>query len=59
MTRGILLNKGIKKENFKKDLMSLIETNHQINMTFDHSIFNNNSFKSLLNAKSFIMFLTL
>ena len=42
------LNKDIKKENFKKDLINLIETNHQINMTSDH-----------LNAKSFNMFLTL
>ena len=48
-----------KKESFKKDLMNLIETNHQINMTSDHSISNNNSFKSHLNAKSFSMFLTL
>ena len=36
--------------------MNLIETNHQINMTSDHSISSNNSFKDHLNAKSFNMF---
>ena len=39
--------------------MNLIETFHQINMNFDHSVSNNNSFRSHLNAKSFNMFLTL
>ena len=53
------MNKDIKKENVKKYLMDLIEKNHQINMTCDHSISNNNSFKSHLNAKSFSMILTL
>ena len=24
--------------NFKRDLMNLVETNHQINMTSDHSV---------------------
>ena len=32
--------------------INLIETNHQINMTSDYSVSSNNSFKSLLNAKS-------
>ena len=31
------LNKDIKKENFKKDLMNETETNYQINMTSTHS----------------------
>ena len=57
--QGNCLNKDIKSENFKKDLMNLIETFHQINMNFDHSVSNNNSFRSHLNAKSFNMFLTL
>ena len=33
--------------------MDLIDKNHQIKMSFDHSISSNNSFKSHLNAKSF------
>ena len=53
------LNKDIKQENFKKDLMNLIETNHQINMNSDHSVSSNNLFRSHLKAKSFNMFLTL
>ena len=59
------LNKDNKKENFKKHLLNLIETNHHINMTSDHSVSSNNhqinmtsdhsvsshkSFKSFLNA---------
>ena len=48
------LNKDIKKENIKKYLINLIETNHQI-MTSDHSVSSNNSSKSHWNA----MFLTL
>ena len=36
--------------------MKLIETNHQINMTSDHSISRNNSFKNYLDAKSFNIF---
>ena len=39
--------------------MNLIETNHQVNMTSDHSISSNKSFKSHLSTKSFDMFLTL
>ena len=39
--------------------MNLIEANHQINMTYDDSASNNNSFKSYLNAKSLNMFVTL
>ena len=46
--RGNHLNKYIKKENFKKDLTNLIETNHQINMTSDHFVSNNDLFKSYL-----------
>ena len=38
------------KEKSKKDLMNLIETNHQINMTSDHSVSSYNSFKIHLNA---------
>ena len=41
----------IKKGNFKKYLMNLIEINHPINMTSDHSISSNNSFKNHLNIK--------
>ena len=48
---SVPLNKDIKKENFKKDLMNLIETNHHISMTSDHCVSSNNSFKSFLNAK--------
>ena len=40
--KGNRLNKDIKKDNFKKDLMNLIETNHQINMSSDHSVSSNN-----------------
>ena len=36
--------------------MHVIETNQQINMTFEHSISSNTSFKKHLNAKSFKMF---
>ena len=39
--------------------MNLIETDHQININFYHSVSSNNSFKSHLNAKNFNMFLTL
>ena len=49
--KGNRLNKDIKNKNLKKDLMNLIKTNHQINMTSDHSISSNISFKSYLNAK--------
>ena len=34
----LYLNKYIKKEIFKKELTNSIQTNHQINMTFSHSI---------------------
>ena len=53
-----LQGNSFKKEIFKKDLMNLIQTNYQINMTFDHSVSTNNSFKSHLNTKSFHLFLT-
>ena len=39
--------------------MNLTEKKHQINMTSDHYISSNNSFKSQLDTKSFDMFLTL
>ena len=39
--------------------MNLIETNHQINMTSDHSVSSKNLFKNHLNAKGFNMVLTL
>ena len=49
----------LKVKNFLKNLINLIETNHQINMTSDHSVWSNISFESHLNAKSFNVFLTL
>ena len=36
------LNNDIKEDNLKKDLMNLIETDHQINMASDHSVPTNN-----------------
>ena len=36
--------------------MNLIEANHQINMTSDHSVSSNDLFKSHLNVMSFTMF---
>ena len=66
---GNRLKKDTKKENFEKDVMHFIETNYQINMTFEHSVLNhqinmtfeysvlgNTSFKKHLNAKNFKMF---
>ena len=53
---GNRLKKDIKKENFEKDVVLLIETNQQINRTFEHSASSNTSFKKHLNAKSFKMF---
>ena len=44
--KGNRLNKRIKKEKFLKNLINLTERNHQINMTSDHSVSNNNSFKT-------------
>ena len=52
------LKKNIKKENFKKGVINLTETNLQINMTSDNFISSNNLFKSHLNAKGFNMSLT-
>ena len=57
--RGIVWIKILKKQNFKKDLMNLIQINHQISRTSDHSVLSNDSFKSHLNANGFNMFLTL
>ena len=39
---GNCLNEDIKEDNFKKYLINLIETNHQINMTCDHFVSSNN-----------------
>ena len=39
--------------------MNLIKANQLINVTSDHAVSSNNSFKSHLNAKSFNMFLKL
>ena len=52
------MNKDIKKNFSKKELMNLIETNLQIYATSHHSVSSNSSFKIHLNAKSFNMFLT-
>ena len=57
--KGSRLNKDIEKENFRKYPMNLIETNHHINMTSDHSVSSNNLFKSHLNAKRFNMILSI
>ena len=46
------LNKDIKERKFLKNLINLIETNHQINMSLDHSVSSNNMFKSHFNDKS-------
>ena len=53
--KGNRLNNDIKKDNLKKDLMNLIETNHQINMTSDRSVSSNNSYKNLLNISSCVI----
>ena len=53
------LNKDTEKGYFKKDPINLIEPNHQINLTSDHSVSSNDLFKSHLYATSFNMFLTL
>ena len=54
---GSRLNKDIKKWNFRKDLMYLIDTNHQINIISDYSTSIGNLFNKHLNA--FSTFLTL
>ena len=59
ITRGIVWIKISKNRILKKDLMKLIETNNQINMTSNQSVSSNSSFKSLLNGKNFSIFLTL
>ena len=56
MEKGNRWNKDIKKENLKKDLLNLIETNYQVIMTFDISVSSNDSFRSLSNAKSLTCF---
>ena len=56
LIEGNRLKKDTKKENFEKDVMHFIETNQQINMTFEHSVLGNTSFKKHLNAKKFKMF---
>ena len=45
-----------KKKNIEKDVMDLIETNNQINMTSENFLSSNISFKKHLNAKSFNIF---
>ena len=57
--KGSRLNKHFKKENFLKNLLNLTETNHQINMTSEHSVSRRKWLESHLNAKSFNMFLTM
>ena len=56
--KGNRFKTHIKKEDFKKGLINLIETIHQINMTSDNFVSSKNSFKSHLNAKGFNTFLT-
>ena len=56
LIEGNRLKKDTKKENFEKDVMHFIEANHQINMTFEHSVLGNTLFKKHLNAKKFKMF---
>ena len=58
-SQAVALIKTLKQENFKEDVMNLIETNHHINMTSDHYASSNNSFQSFLKTKSSNMFLTL
>ena len=41
------LNKDLKKKNIKKDIINLIGTNHQINMTSAHFVSSNNSVKAI------------
>ena len=50
------MKKDYKKNNFEKDVMHLIETNHQIKMTSEYSVSSNTSFKKHLNTKSFSIF---
>ena len=56
-----LAQKGYFRSKTEKSYLyvRLIEVNNQINMTSNHSVSNNNSFKSLLNAKGCNMLLTL
>ena len=53
------MKKHIKKENLKKGLINLIETNHVSNTISDNFVSSNNSFKTHLSVKDFDMFLTL
>ena len=57
--QGVVRIKISKKENYRKDLMNLLDTNHQINITSDHSVSGNNLYKRHFYAKNFNMFLTL
>ena len=53
------LKKNTTKEHFDhfdKDVVHLIDTNHQINMTFEHLVPSNTSFKKHLNSKSVKIF---
>ena len=51
-----LLEKRYLKKFFWKRCMDVIERNHQINITFEHSFSSIASFEKYLNAKSFKMF---
>ena len=53
------LNKHFLKKFFFLNLMNLIETNQQINMTYDHSVSRNNLFKSHVNVETLNILLTL
>ena len=55
-TRGIVSINVLKKEKFEKDLVILVETNHQFNMTSQHSVSSNKFFISHSNANSLNMF---
>ena len=48
---GSTVMKGLKKRNLI-NLINSIETNHQMNMTSDHSVSSNSTLKSYLNFKS-------
>ena len=60
LEEGKCLNKDVKKkECLKKYPIDLIEKNHQINVTSDHSVYISNSFKSHFSDKNFSLILTL
>ena len=57
VTKGILWKKTLETRILKK--MNLIDASYQINVTSDHSVSSDNTFKNHLNAKSFNMILRL